>query len=323
MPSCRRPATPAMRRVRISISAPRLPLCRAARRAISRAATRRRYPATARDATTPPIGPPPRSRPTICRPSGNQTCSVCHTAIGTTEASYATLAGIAVLHTGISGNCGNATARWRRSPGTTTTRRRMPCSRLPHIPYLTGTDCSSCHAANYVAGGFGPATAMSAAKHAFVPTTCDTCHDTGRNFYIGLRHSLAASPGDSCLGAQPAQPGDRRLLALPQHNGLDHSHDAAGRPHAHPRHSDLLGLPHGTVAGDPNSYATLASIPVLHTGITTGCAQCHGGATPLTFYNNNDNPKAALRATHIPSFTEQRLQRLPHRELRRGRLRAR
>ncbi len=60
----------------------------------------------------------------------------------------------------------------------------------------------------------------------------------------------------------------------------------------------------GTLTADPTSYATLAAIAVLHTGITTGCAQCHGGATPLTFSNNNHNPKAAgLSPTHIPAFT--------------------
>ena len=49
---------------------------------------------------------------------------------------------------------------------------------------------------------------------------------------------------------------------------------------------------------------------MLHTGITTGCAQCHGGATALTFYNNNDNPKAAavLSPAHIPAFTGDGLQ---------------
>jgi mono/diheme cytochrome c family protein len=50
-----------------------------------------------------------------------------------------------------------------------------------HIPYLSGTDCGACHAPNYVVGGFGP-TNMSAAKHAFVPTTCDTCHEAGLTF---------------------------------------------------------------------------------------------------------------------------------------------
>ena len=54
----------------------------------------------------------------------------------------------------------------------------------------------------------------------------------------------------------------------------------------------------------PANYATLAANSVLHTGISTGCAQCHGGATALTFYNNNDNPKSAvLSPPHIPAFT--------------------
>ena len=114
---------------------------------------------------------------------GNQACAVCHTAIGTTLASYATLASIAVLHTGITGNCGQC-------HGATTqltfyNNNDNPKSGVltpAHIPYLSGTDCSSCHAANYVAGGFGP-TNMSAAKHAFVPTACDTCHEAGLSFY--------------------------------------------------------------------------------------------------------------------------------------------
>src|ERR1700746_376425 len=50
----------------------------------------------------------------------------------------------------------------------------------------------------------------------------------------------------------------------------------------------------------PTNYATLASIAVLHTGISSGCAQCHG-VTQLTFYNNNANPKSAvLSPAHIP-----------------------
>ena len=52
--------------------------------------------------------------------------------------------------------------------------------------------------------------------------------------------------------------------------------------------------------GAPSNYAPMASIAALHTGITSGCAQCHG-VTQLTFYNNNDNPKSAvLTPAHIP-----------------------
>ena len=34
---------------------------------------------------------------------------------------------------------------------------------------------------------------------------------------------------------------------------------------------------------------------MLHTGISGNCGQCHGSPSgALTFYNNNDNPKAAV-----------------------------
>ena len=51
----------------------------------------------------------------------------------------------------------------------------------------------------------------------------------------------------------------------------------------------------------PTNYATLAANSVLHTGISSGCGQCHGAGTQLTFYNNNDNPKDnVLTPAHIP-----------------------
>ena len=73
----------------------------------------------------------------------------------------------------------------------------------PHIPILAGTDCSACHGAAYQAGGFGPATAMSAAKHAFVSTTCDTCHDTGKSFYVGSGTPLQLRPADHVNSTDP------------------------------------------------------------------------------------------------------------------------
>src|SRR6202011_1998908 len=85
---------------------------------------------------------------------GTQTCSVCHTAIGSTEASYATLGSVAALHTGITGNCGQchgsytAALTWYNNY----TPKDAILSPL-HIPFLVGTDCSSCHASNFVAGG--------------------------------------------------------------------------------------------------------------------------------------------------------------------------
>ncbi len=232
---------------------------------------------------------------------GTQTCSVCHTAIGTTEASYATLAGVAVLHTGITGNCSQCHGAMAPLTWYNNYTPKDAVLTPSHIPYLTGTDCSSCHTANYVTGGFGP-TAMSPAKHSFVPTACDTCHDTGRNFYVGSGTPLQLRPPTHVSAPNPPSQaaGDCSLC----HNTTIWTTPTT-LPNGHmpiPGTQTCNVCHTAAVAGNPNSYATLASIPVLHTGITTGCGQCHGGATPLTFYNNNDNPKAAP-ATHIPSFT--------------------
>ena len=390
---------------------------------------------------------------------GNQACAVCHTAIGATLASYATLASIAVLHTGISGNCGQCHGATTQLTFYNNNDNPKSAVLTPaHIPYLSGTDCSSCHAANYVAGGFGP-TNMSAAKHAFVPTACDTCHEAGLSFYLGastpalqgrptdhmsptgtpqqqtgdcsgchnttdwttnampaghmpnpgnqacsvchtaisgtrrqLRHArehrgaahrhqrqLRAVPrqpvGSAHLLQQQRQPARRRWLSpahIPYLNGADcsschaanyvaggfgrHQHERGqtrlraddvrylprggddvsiwahrlrlcrARPAGHvstpnppsPGHRRLLAVPqhdgwttpttlpdgHMPIPGKqtcsvchvgnlstPDLCHDGEHLPILHTGITTGCAQCHGGATALTFYNNNDNPQ--------------------------------
>ena len=87
-------------------------------------------------------------------------------------------------------------------------------------------DCSACHGAAYQAGGFGPATAMSAAKHAFVSTTCDTCHETGRSFYVGSGTPLQLRPADHA-GEQRSAHGEQRLLGLPHDHRLEQHRDAA------------------------------------------------------------------------------------------------
>ncbi len=237
---------------------------------------------------------------------GNQTCAVCHTAISGSAASYATLASIAVLHTGISGNCGqcHGSPSGALSFYNNNDNPKAAVLSPAHIPYLNGADCSSCHAANYVAGGFGP-TNMSAAKHAFVPTTCDTCHEAGLTFYLGASTPALQGrpPGHVSAPNPPSQAtGDCSLC---------HNTTVWTTPTTLPNgHMPIPGTQTCSVChvgnlSTPAGYATMASIPILHTGITTGCAQCHGGATALTFYNNNDNPKAAagLSPAHIPAFT--------------------
>jgi nitrate/TMAO reductase-like tetraheme cytochrome c subunit len=237
---------------------------------------------------------------------GNQTCSVCHTAIGSTLASYATLAGVGVLHTGITGNCGQC----HGSPAGQLTfynnndNPKAAVLTPAHIPYFNGVDCSSCHTSNFVTGGFS-GTSMSAAKHAFVPTTCDSCHEAGLTFYPGAALNLQGRPATHISNPNPASQatGDCSLC----HNTTTWSTPTT-LPNGHmpiPGTQTCSVCHTGTLTADPASYAQLAAIPVLHTGIASGCAQCHGGSTQLTFYNNNDNPKAAasLSPAHIPAFT--------------------
>jgi hypothetical protein len=240
---------------------------------------------------------------------GTTTCSVCHTAIGSTEASYATLAAVNVLHTGITGNCGLCHAGYTTAPvpfyNNYTPKAAFGLSPA-HIPYLVGTDCSSCHASNFVAGGFA-GTTMSVAKHAFVPTTCDTCHDTGKSFYPGAALNLQTRPG----AGTPYDHVDN--TAYPQQQTGDcsgcHNTTAWTTPTNLPaNHMPIPGTQTCAVChtGGAN-FAILASTAILHTGITTGCNQCHGGATQLDFYHktipaNFIKAAASLSPPHMPSF---------------------
>jgi Cytochrome c7 and related cytochrome c len=230
---------------------------------------------------------------------GNQACTVCHTAIGSTLASYGTLASIAVLHTAISGNCGQCHGGVGAQLTFYNNNDNPKAAVLTpsHIPFLVGTDCSSCHAANYVAGGFGP-TNMSAAKHAFVPTTCNNCHEAGLTFYLGASTpALQGRPADHTTGNMVA-PNDCSQC----HETTDWNSTALPAGHMPNPGGQICAVCH---LGAPANYkAPFAGTAVLHTGITTGCAQCHGGATQLAFYNNDMTIKAAvLTPPHIPAFT--------------------
>ena len=243
---------------------------------------------------------------------GTQVCSVCHTAIGNTEASYATLTtSMPAMHSGITGNCsqchGNYTAALTWYNNYTPKDAILAPS---HIPYLVGTDCSSCHASNYALGGFGP-TNMSPAKHAFVPTTCNTCHDTGKSFYLGASTPALQTRPDG-TGATAAYDHIHNP-SLPQMVAGDcsqcHTTTAWTTPKNLPGgHMPIPGTQTCSVChiGGTN-FAILASTPILHTGITSGCNQCHGGATQLDFYHvaipaNFIKAAAALSPPHMPSF---------------------
>src|SRR5882757_9388600 len=234
---------------------------------------------------------------------GTKTGSVCHIGNLSTQAGYATLASVAILHTGITANCSQCHGSY--TAALTWYNNYTPKDAIltpAHIPYLTGTDCSSCHTSKFVTGGFS-GTTMSAAKHAFVPTTCDTCHDTGKNFYPGAGLNLQTRPPTHVSAPAPGSQMAAGDCSLCHNTTVWTTPTSLPNGHMPIPGTQTCSVCHlGTLTADPNSYATMASIPILHTGITTGCAQCHGGVKPLTFYNNNDNPKAAP-VNHIPSFT--------------------
>jgi hypothetical protein len=206
------------------------------------------------------------------------------------------MASIAVLHTGISSNCGQC----HGTPAGALTfynNNDNPKSAVlspVHIPYTSGTDCLSCHTANYVSGGFGPMN-MTQAKHSWVSTTCVTCHEAGKSFYMGAANpALQGRPSDHNSG-QMAAPNDCSIC----HTTANWNSNTL--PSGHMPNPGNQGC---TVChtGAPNNYATLAANPVLHTGISSGCITCHGPPTgSLTFYNNFTPKSAVLSPVHIPT----------------------
>ncbi len=224
---------------------------------------------------------------------GNQGCSVCHTAL---PGNYTTLASNAVMHTGITSNC----SQCHGSTVTTLTfynnfTVKSAVLSPAHIPFLSGTDCVSCHTpTTYAAGNFG-GTTMSAAKHAFVPTTCDLCHEAGLNFYPGAGLNLQGRPADH-LSSGNAQEVSGDCSGC--HTTTDWTSNVMPAGHMPNPANQACTVCHTSVS---TSYSVLASNAVLHTGISTNCAQCHGSTTTtLTFYNNFTIKSAVLSPVHIP-----------------------
>ena len=234
-------------------------------------------------------------------------CGVCHGNNPSAETWSVLAATIPVLHSGLPvANClqchagetfaGVPAPYIPMSVSGISPTKKTPLS-PPHIPILVGTDCSACHGAAYQAGGFGPATAMSAAKHAFVATTCDTCHDTGKSFYVGSGTPLQLRPADHVSSADPRMAsGDCSLC----HETTDWVSTALPAGHMPNPANRSCSQCH---ASAPSDYtpATLASVAALHTGITGNCGLCHGStSTALTWFNNFTPKDAILTPSHIP-----------------------
>jgi hypothetical protein len=226
----------------------------------------------------------------------NQACAVCHTGAPT---NYKVFAANSVMHTGITGNC-------TQCHGATTQLSfynndmviKSGVLAPPHIPFLSGTDCSSCHkTTTYAAGTFGPMN-MTQATHAFVATTCNTCHGTATvAFTMGAANpKLQLRPSDHSSGTMLT--GDCSGC----HTTANWNSGSMPAGHMPNPANQACSVCH-TAA--PANYTTLAANAVLHTGISSGCIACHGApsATPPVFANNFTPKSAVLTPVHIPTAT--------------------
>ena len=158
--------------------------------------------------------------------------------------------------------------------------------------------CGSCHSSStYAVGGFGPMN-MTQATHAFVATTCTTCHEKGLSFYMGAANpALQGRPADHTSG-QMVAPNDCSLC----HTTANWNSTTLPAGHMPNPGNQACTVCH---TGAPANYATLAANTVLHTGITCGCITCHGApnATAPVFYLNYTPKDAVLSPVHIPTST--------------------
>jgi len=202
-----------------------------------------------------------------------------------------------VLHTGISSGCAQCHGATTQLTFYNNNDNPKDGVLTPsHIPYLSGTDCSACHlSTTYAVGGFGPMN-MTQANHAFVPTTCDTCHEAGLSFYMGAASpALQGRPADHTSG-QMVAPNDCSIC----HTTANWNSTVMPAGHMPNPGSQTCTVCH-TAA--PTNYATLAANATLHTGITSGCITCHGApnAAAPVFYLNYTPKDALLSPVHIPT----------------------
>jgi len=107
---------------------------------------------------------------------------------------------------------------------------------------------------------------MTPAKHAFVPTSCNTCHEAGLAFYMGAASpALQGRPADHTSGLMVA-PNDCSLC----HTTANWNSTALPAGHMPNPAKQSCTLCHTTAPAD-YSTTTLASVAVLHTGISSGC----------------------------------------------------
>ncbi len=252
----------------------------------------------------------------------NLTCAQCH-ASAPSDYTPATLAANSVLHTGITGDCGQC--HGNNADGAHMVQQLHAEGCDPHArahPLSVRHGLQLLPLVKHVRGRHLRTDEHDAATHAFVPTTCDTCHEAGLAFYMG-----AASP------ALQGRPADHTASSSVQQQTGDCSGchtttnwtSATVMPPGHMPNpgNQACSVCHTGIGTTLASYATLASIAVLHTGITGSCcAMSWRPRRAADVLQQQRQPEGGvLTPSHIPYLSGSRLQRLPRRELRDRRLR--
>ena len=270
---------------------------------------------TAACATRPRIGTAPHCRPVTCPIPADQACTVCHIGRCARQLRDAReQRGAAHRHHH------RLRAMSRRQPPQLTfyNNNDNPKAAVltpPHIPAFTGTDCSNCHAANYVVGGFGPMNMTQATHAGRRQRPAMAAMRPALVFYMG-----AASPGSAGPAGRShhrADGGAERLQPLPHHGQLE-QHGAAGRPHAQSGQPGLQRLPHDR-AERITRPRRWRPIRCCTPGISSGCGQCHGGTTRAHLVQQLHAQGCGADAAAHSLSGGHRLRLLPHFDHVRGR----
>ncbi|MDE2158649.1 MAG: hypothetical protein KGJ30_06985, partial [Burkholderiales bacterium] len=283
-------------------------------------------------------------------------CEVCHVGAGSSIAATPVLngakfAGSRMSHSGITVGCNSChlTAGSVMNFAGITSLVGMPpttpVGAASHIP--SSSTCENCHGTGSVAGLI-PASATktppgtlfntpaptTAQIHTGITSGCSTCHDTG-DVWMGVS-AYPIAPTTLSSGAQYTGFQTRPVAAAGTYAVADAAHPTSGdcsnchtgtsyfsgaaKPAGHIPTSAACATCH-IVAGD-YTIAGLASNTVLHTGIVSGCANCHAagpfagsGPTSSTLCTTAAlpyqpvpkplpacaaSPTASNAATHIP-----------------------
>ena len=261
------------------------------------------------------VGKPSNHLPTT------QACTLCHS----NSANYKIYT---MSHQGITNNCAQC-----HGPGLVFATNFVPkAAPGTHIP-TSGAACEACHSPSKFTSFSG--TSMTTTSHTVVAgMTCTTCHETGKTFFgvtMVTRPTAAQDPshpstGDcvACHTTTPpftgtTKPSNHIPTNLPcatchttsdyskyvmSHQGISsncaqcHGPGLTFATNFVPKAPPPKHIPYSGACESchvPTNFTTFAGAKMNHTGVTTGCAQCHGPG--LTFFGTT--PKFPP-SNHIP-----------------------